>query len=158
MRNDVVDAFADQTPFVIRRRISFLALSAAGRYTSAEDEHRRPGLIINVISRGSVLSRGEKEREVMQGEEGRAGGGEGGEVGGGETGRRLSSDKAIKREGIKRDKGVGVRATTSPGRHKKGTAPSPLNFRKAQEYSSAAERRICVTPRKEIELVCSPKE
>jgi len=65
----------------------------------------------------------------------------------------VSGDKAIKREGIKRDKGAGVWATTSPGRHKKGTALSPLNFRKAQEYSSAAEKRICVTPRKEIELV-----
>lgn len=112
-----------------------------------EGEHRRPGLIINVISRGSVLSQGEKERGDAQGEDGRG------------RGRGdVSSDKAIKREGIKRDKGVGVRATTSPGRHKKGTAPSPLNFRKAQEYSSAAERRICVTPRKESELVRSAKE
>jgi len=76
----------------------------------------------------------------------------------GGSGRRLSSDKAIKREGIKRDKGVGVRATTSPGRHKGGTALSPLNFRKAQEYSSAVEKRICVTPRKKTELVRSAKE
>ncbi|KYN15833.1 hypothetical protein ALC57_11914 [Trachymyrmex cornetzi] len=39
-----------------------------------------------------------------------------------------------------------------------GTALSPLNFRKAQEYSSAVEKRICVTPRKKIELVRSAKE
>ncbi|KYQ49277.1 hypothetical protein ALC60_11661 [Trachymyrmex zeteki] len=111
--------------------------------------HRRPGLIINVISRGSVLSQDERERERKS------------------NGRRLrreekvedvSSDKAIKREGIKRDKGAGVRATPSPGRHKGGIALSPLNFRKAQEYSSAVEKRICVTPRKKIELVRSAKE
>jgi len=67
----------------------------------------------------------------------------------------VSNDKAIKREGI--NEGAGVRAT-SPGGHKGGTAPSPLNFRKVQKYSSAAEKRICVTPRKEIELVRSAKE
>lgn len=46
-------------------------------------------------------------------------------------------------------------ATTSPGRYKEGTALSPLNFRKMQKYSSAAEERICVMPRKEIESRCS---
>ncbi|KYN44440.1 hypothetical protein ALC56_01138 [Trachymyrmex septentrionalis] len=92
-------------------------LSSSGR----EFLHRRPSLIINVISRGSVLSQGEKEREKATGE------------GCGERGK-----------------------TTSPGRHKGGTVP--LNFRKAQEYSSAVEKRICVTPRKKIELVRSAKE
>lgn len=114
--------------------------------------HRRPGLIINVISRGSVLSRGEKEREAATRRLAGGVGGKGGEL------EDVSSDKAIKREGIKRDKGAGVRATTSPGRHKGGTAPSPLNFRKAKEYSSVAEKRICATPRGKIGLVRSAKE
>lgn len=43
----------------VRLGISFLALFAV-KYTSMVGEHGRPGLVINVISRGSVLSQDAK--------------------------------------------------------------------------------------------------
>lgn len=65
----------------------------------------------------------------------------------------VSNDKAIKREGIKRDKGTVCKRQHLPFAIKRGgTVPSPLNFRKAQKYSSAAEKRICVTAQKEETL------
>lgn len=55
VQNDAADAFADQPPLSSSDREFLFSLCPLQKDTR-EGEHRRPGLIINVISRGSVLS------------------------------------------------------------------------------------------------------
>lgn len=128
--------------FIIRPGISFLALFAAEIHRSAVSENAGEARSRNkcyqswqcLVATWEVGERKDRIATRTGRDEGAAGL------------EDVSNDKAIKREGIKRDKGTGVQATTSPGRHKEGTALSPLNFRKAKKYSSAAEKQICVTP------------